>query len=312
MTVIKRELNFKSTNGVNKIHSVVWMPQEAPVRAILQISHGMVEYIERYDEFAVTLAEAGYLVVGDDHLGHGQSVEQESDWGYMSDGDGFSQIVEDMHRLYKAIHRKYPKLPYFLLGHSMGSFLSREFVLRYGDVLDGAVFMGTGYNPTWKMAFGVLVTRIMAMFKGWHYRSNFVDNMGGGSFNKAFEPVKTKSDWLTKDEQIISDYINEPRCQFIFTISAYHDLCKGIIHMNQGEKALTIPKSLPILFVSGDKDPVGDFGKGVSKSYEIYKAAGIEDVTLKLFKDDRHEILNELDRQDVYAYIKNWLDAHIS
>ena len=301
----KHHFTYPSADGITQIHAICWTPAEKP-RAILQIAHGMVEFIDRYDDFARYLNELGILVTGNDHLGHGDSVTSRENWGYFADGDSLDILLQDMHSLTVHTRERYPGVPYILLGHSMGSFLARNWLCRWGDELDGAIVMGTGMQPEKLVQAGKLVCSLMAKWKGWRHRSPFVDNMAFGSYNKTFEPARTKRDWLTRDEAVVDRYLAEPRCSFLFTLNGYHTLFSAIEKLHDRELLRKMPKTLPVLFVSGEADPVGDFGKGVRISADTFLEAGMQDVDLWLYTG-RHEILNETDRELVYAELARWL-----
>lgn len=307
---MKQEFYFPSKDGLTQIHAIEWLP-EGDVRAVLQIAHGMVEFIDRYDRFATFLASQGFYVVGNDHLGHGKSVTDETQLGYFAEHDGNACVLGDMQQLREDTRAKYPDVPYFLLGHSMGSFLARQFIEVYGAGLAGAIIMGTGYQPMATLNLGVMLTSLLQKLRGGHYRSAMVNNMALGSYNAAFEPARTKNDWLTKDEAIVDAYEANPLNQFTFTVNGYQNLFRGMRFAQRQENLDKIPKELPILVVSGGDDPVGECGKGPETVAETYRKTGIRDVTLQLFPGDRHEILNELDREAVDQYLLQWLEAHM-
>lgn len=304
---MKREFTFASRDGVTKIHAIEWNP-EGKVKAVLQMCHGMVEYIDRYDAFARFLTEHGYYVVGHDHLGHGASVRSEEYHGYFHETRGNEYVIGDIHKLRVMTQKKYPDVPYFMLGHSMGSFLIRQYMELYGQNLAGVIVMGTGAQPAVVLGFGRMLCRIIAAFKGWNYRSSLVDNMAFGSYNKRFEPSRTDKDWLTKDEKIVDEYRDHPWCTFRFTVNAYYHMFRGIQFLQNKKNIERIPKNLPLFLVAGADDPVGNFGKSVRAVSEIYKNCGIKDVELKLYETDRHEILNESDRETVYEDLLKWME----
>ncbi len=307
---MRDEFYFPSKDGNTEIHTIEWKP-EGEVKAVLQICHGMVEYIRRYDEFARFLCDRGYYVVGNDHLGHGKSVQAKSEYGFFNEKYGNACVLGDMHTLRQRTARKYPGVPYFMLGHSMGSSLLRQYIQMYGNGLSGAVLMGvTSDQKKAALLFGKRLCRVMAAFRGWHYRSKMVDKMVVGPYNKKFKPAHTRADWITSDREQLDAYVSDPLCSFMFTVNAYYNVFSGMIGMQRKESVYMIPKGLPILFMSGAEDPVGDFGKGVRKIYEKYRAAGIRDVTLRLYTGDRHEILNETDRDQVYADLLEWFEKH--
>lgn len=297
---------FASHAPGRQIHGVRWLPEGQP-RAVLQITHGMVEYIERYQDFAQWLNERGFLVTGHDHLGHGNSIRTKADYGYFADEDANGTVLADVHRLTQLTKESYPGLPYFLLGHSMGSFYARQYLCQHGEELDGAIIMGTGCQPRMLVRAGKLLTTLVAAVKGWHHRSKLVTNVAFGGYNKRFEPVRTPKDWLTRDEAIVDAYIADERSGFIFTLNAYHAMFTGIDRLYDKNLLACIPKDLPVFFVAGEEDPVGDFGKGVRRAAQICRDAGVQKVDLKLYPNDRHEILNELDRQKVYEDLLRWM-----
>jgi alpha-beta hydrolase superfamily lysophospholipase len=200
-----------------------------------------------------------------------------------------------------------PGIPYFLLGHSMGSFLTRQYLTIYGKGIDGAVIVGTGEQPNSVLNFGMVLIKVMKTFKGWRYRSTFIKNIAFKGYNSHFEPKRSEFDWLTRDEKIVDFYGKEERCQFIFTLNAYYNMFKGIKSLNQDSNLKLMPKSLPIIFVAGKEDPVGGYGKSVEQVFSKFGEIGMEDVSLKLYENDRHEILNELDKETVYKDIYEWL-----
>ena len=308
---MRDEFYFPSKDGNTEIHTIEWKPV-GEVRAVLQICHGMVEYIRRYDEFAQFLCGEGYYVVGNDHLGHGKSIQAKSEYGFFNEKYGNACVLGDMHTLRQRTEKKYPGVPYFMLGHSMGSSLLRQYIQMYGNGLNGAVLMGTvADHKKAALLFGKRLCRVMAAFRGWHYRSKMVDNLVLGAYNKKFKPARTRADWITSDNENLDMYVADPLCSFMFTVNAYYNVFSGMIGIQRKESVYMIPKGLPVLFVSGADDPVGEFGKGVRKIYEKYRAAGIRDVTLRLYTGDRHEILNETDRDQVYKDLLGWFEKHI-
>lgn len=306
----KEEFSFLSTSGICNIRAVRYLP-DGEIKAILQISHGMQEFIDRYDNFASFLCDHGFLVTGNDHLGHGGSINSEDDWGFFAENDGNRALLDDLYELTKLTKKKYPNVPYFLLGHSMGSFYARQYICEHGDELKGAIIMGTGHQPLPVVKAGMQACKLFALGKGWRYRSKAVEAMAFGSYNKKFEPAETDKEWLTKDRNIINWYINEPRCSYKFTLNGYYNMFMGISRLHDKNLLNRIPKDLPIIFVSGQDDPVGDFGKGVQAAFDSVKEAGCKNVEMKLYPNDRHEILNELDKEIVYDDLYNWLNEKI-
>lgn len=305
---MKQEFYYPSRDGKTQIHAIEWIP-EGEMKGVLQICHGMVEYINRYDEFAEFMAGHGYYVTGHDHLGHGKSIQTEEDLGYFNEIRGNQYVIGDIHKLRELTMKKHPGVPYYMLGHSMGSFLLREYLTMYGTGLAGAIIMGTGYQGALVLNAGQLICRVLAAFKGWKYRSKFVDNLSFGSYNKKFEPAETTKDWITSDKERKKKYVDDPLCSYMFTLGAYYQMFEGMKVLTRKDSIARIPKELPILFVSGEDDPVGAFGKGIIKVYEKYKSAGIHNLSIHLYKGDRHEILNEVNRKDVYEDLRRWIES---
>ena len=305
---MRDEFYFPSKDGNTEIHTIEWKP-EGEVRAVLQICHGMVEYIKRYDELAQFLCEKGYYVVGNDHLGHGKSIQSKSEYGFFEKKYGNACVLGDIHTLRRRTSKKYPDVPYFMLGHSMGSSLLRQYIQMYGNGLAGAVLMGvvTDHSRA-SLLFVKRLCRLMAAIRGWHYRSRMVDELVIGSYNKKFRPAATRADWITSDREQLEAYVTDPLCSFMFTVNAYYSMMAGMLGMQKKENIRMIPKGLPVLFAAGSEDPVGNFGKGVHIVYDKYKSAGIKDVSFKLYEGDRHELLNETDRQQVYQDLYEWFE----
>lgn len=306
----KSTFQFLSSDNKTQIHAVKWEPEQKEVQGVLQISHGMIEYVERYEAFARYLTDKGFVVVGNDHLGHGKSVVSEEFWGYFAPERGSDLVVEDLHQLRGKIQAEYPGVSYFMLGHSMGSFLLRKYLSIHGEGLSGAVIMGTGTQTDKTVRTGKAVCKLIARFKGWHHRGGFVETQVFSGNNKRFAQ-EGDSAWLTRDREIVSAYIKDPRCTFQFTLNGFYNLFDTIYFINRPEHIAAVPKDLPLFFVSGEDDPVGDYGAGVRKAYETYVQAGVADVRMKLYASDRHEILNELDRENVYKDIYGWLQEHL-
>lgn len=305
--VKREELYFDSRDNENKIHAMQWLPEKERPVCILQIIHGMAEYIERYDEFACAMAEKGILVVGEDHLGHGKSVGENGTYGYFCERDAATVVVRDTHRLKKMIQEKYPGVPYIILGHSMGSFILRNYLCRYGTGIQAAVIVGTGMQPKAVLAMGKAVLAIQKLFCGSKHPSRLMDALSFGSYNKKIDSAKTRMDWLTKDEKIVDAYITDSLCGFTFTVNGFQTLLELVNRLYKKENLEKMPKELPILFTSGSEDPVGAYGADVKKAYQSFMDVGMKNVKIKLYDNDRHEVLNETDRETVYEDIYQWI-----
>lgn len=312
MVEVKNE-TFESSSGRCDIHSVIWMPDsdgyKEPV-GVVQLVHGMIDHIERFDEMARCLAERGYVVAGHDHLGHGDSVASKDDWGYFDDSvspdESAMYLVLDMHRLTKIMKKRYPDIPYIIMGHSMGSYMLRRYLMKYGDDVDAAVILGTGNQSRAMVEAGIAAARFVLKTKGDRYRSKVLSKMMFGSYNKKINAPKSANAWLTRDEAIVDAYDNDEKCSFVFTPNAYLGFF-NIIKYDIAEKNVAkTPSGLPVLFASGMDDPVGGYGRDVKKAYMMYTKY-LEDVELRLYEDCRHELHSELNRQEVFEDILDWM-----
>lgn len=289
---------FTSANGISRVAYRIDTPKDGPVKGVLQLSHGMCEYVGRYEALFAALCDAGWVAAGHDHIGHGASAGSPEELGYFAEHDGWQCLVEDVHTLSNLVRRQYPDVPLVLLGHSMGSFIARETLRRYGNEYDGAIICGTaGPNPA--AALGVALAELDIAIRGGHHRSAVLQNLAFGSYNRRFES-RTPYDWLTRDTSIVDRYAADPLCTFIFTSSGFRDLFTLLRRVSRRDWARCLPKELPMLLIAGDMDPVGDYGRGVKKVYARIRAAGCKDVSLKLYPGGRHEILNEINRDAVF------------
>ena len=307
---IFQDFYFSSSTGMNRVHARKCLPDGAP-RAVIQIAHGIAEYIERYDDFMSFLAENGFVVAGNDHLGHGKTAESLSDLGFFAPEHGWDSVVKDMDRLREIMRAQYPDLPYIFFGHSMGSFLTRTYIIDHPEGLKGVIISGTGQNPAAVVAAGKLVAKLEMIDNGPMYHSPKLDKLAFGSYNKKYDHVRTNLDWLTRDEAIVDQYIADPLCGAMATAGMFHDMMGGLQYIWKTENLNKMNKATPVYFMAGDGDPVGNYGEGVKKVYNRFLKVGCKDVKLKLYKDGRHEMLNELNKDEVYADILDWLNSKI-
>lgn len=305
----KEDIYFESRDGVSKLHAIVWSDETKKPIGILQIIHGMAEYIDRYDDFARFMVGKGFVVVGDDHLGHGDSVGENGTYGYFCKKDPATVLVRDEHRLKKLMEAKYPGVPYYILGHSMGSFIARNYLNRYGSGIQGMIVMGTGNQSKALLGVSKVLVGLTGFFCGEKHVAKFINKLAFGTYNRAIEDAKTNVDWLTKDEAIVDKYIADERCGFTFTVNGFRGLFELIYRLQKPKNLVTIPKKIPVFFVSGEEDPVGDYGEGVIGAKNDLVRAGLENVSMKLYPGDRHEILNETDKDIVYQDIYEWLES---
>ncbi len=310
MNIRHEEVSYPSSNGVNTIVGSIWQP-DGTLRGIVQITHGMTEHVERYDWFARQLCAAGFLVCGDDHLGHGRSAPTRDDLGYFSKKNGDQYLIQDEHLLRQLMQKRYPELPYFLLGHSMGSFITRGYITQYGDGLSGYICCGTsGKNPLNRLA--ILAADLMVALRGGHRRGNLLNKLAFQDYNSRYTgEVITGNNWLSRDFANYPDHSQDPKGNFTFTNAGFRDLFRLLYNVTGTKWSSRIPKDLPILFASGDMDPVGQYGEGVKEVYELVKAAGVRDVTLKLYPQARHELHNELNKDEFVADVVAWIEKHL-
>ena len=289
-----------------RIHCCQWLPEGKP-RGIIQLVHGIAEYIVRYDELARVFTDHGFVVVGEDHMGHGASISEEIPQGCFA--EGWLTAVSDTYRLLQMTKEEYPDLPYVIYGHSMGSFMTRTLLYTYPNAgLSAAVLSGTGWMPKAVLKSGRAVCFLEGKRKGMNATSKTVDKLMFGSYTKGFENPRTPLDWLSRDEAEVDKYIADPLLGFSASIGLAREMLGGML-MNEDKANLEkMPKDLPVLFVSGDKDPVGSDGKGVRQTYEAFRAAGMRDVRIKLYPDGRHEMHNELNRAELHADVLAFLD----
>jgi alpha-beta hydrolase superfamily lysophospholipase len=309
--MMQTEFSYQGSDGL-EIYAVKWGGEssEKP-RAIVQISHGMAEHVKRYDSFARVLVSQNIFVYGNDHRGHGMTGSKTNSIGYFADEEGFERVVNDMEALTSIIEKEYPGVPIFLFGHSMGSFLSRRYIQLYGNRLAGVILSGTGGDPGIIGKIGKMIAAREKKKKGSRTPSPLMNKLTFGSYNKAFKPTRTDFDWLSRDEQEVDMYIADPLCGGVFTAGFYYDLLEGLETVNKPENIMATPASLPIFLISGSKDPVGGDTKGVLKSFQAYKAEGMQNVTYKFYEGARHELLNETNREEVQDDVIHWIDTHL-
>lgn len=297
------------SNGIGQLHCCRWMPEGEP-KAVLQIVHGIAEYIERYDDFAGFLNGLGYVVVAEDHMGHGQTVGAEGTQGYFE--GGWFTAVSDSYALLRKTKAEYPQIPYVLFGHSMGSFMARTILEVYPDSgIAAAVICGTGWQPRAILPGAIGICQLACKKVGERNTSDTLQNMVFGSYNKRVEHPRTEFDWLTRDARVVDAYIAHPSCGFTATTGLLRDLLTGIRFIEQKQNLAKMNKDLPVLFIAGGDDPVGNYGKGVTRAAEEFRKAGMKYVACRLFPLGRHEILNEINRREVYDFTAKWLGEQL-
>ena len=304
------EYRFLSSTGVNHIRVKTCVP-DGTVRGVVQIAHGIAEHADRYEDLMRHLAENGFVSAADDHLGHGGTIEREEDKGFFADKDGWWRVVDDLKTIHDTLKEKYPNVPFVFFGHSMGSFLARTYLIRYPDDCDAAIISGTAQQSPLMVAGGLLMAKLMVKKLGVRGDGQTLNDMAFGSYNKKIAEPKTDFDWLSRDEKNVQAYIDDPLCGFVAKCSLYRDMMEGIKFVSSRENAALMNKAIPIYFMSGAADPVGDYGKGVERAYKMFCDVGMRDVTMRLYPEGRHEMLKEINREDVCRDIINWINEKV-
>lgn len=304
------DFQFTSSNGKTALHCRQWIP-DGPVKGVVQIVHGVAEYIERYQDFACFLASNGYVAVGDDHLGHGYSVSKESPLGWFGENDGWMTIVQDEKKLHDLLTTWYPGVPSVLLGHSMGSFMARTYIGLWPNDFDLCILSGTGWQPGIVCKAGLAMAKREIKKHGSLYRSEALQNLAFGSYLKKIENPIGKNDWINRDESEIRRYDADPLCGFTGTAGLMRDMMYGLSLICRDSHIEKTNKNMPILFIAGDADPVGNWGKGVKKTAARFRWLAVRDVAVKLYPEARHEILSELNRQEVWKDVLAWIQTKV-
>lgn len=309
MNYIFSEITFPSADGVHSVYAEIYVPKHRAPRGIVQLCHGMRDYVGRYHALAEHLTSEGYIFAGHCHLGHGKTAPDEADLGFFADEGGVLLLLKDIHSMNKYLRGVYPNLPVWLLGHSMGSFLARLYTNRHPHSIQGLIIHGTaGKNPV--LPFGKLVVSIGKLFHGGRYRSRFVASLAFAGYNSRFPKSEGEHAWLTREISRVSSRDEDPYTNFTFTLSAYGDLFSMLGQSNSKSWYRAYPKELPTLIISGESDPVGAYGKGPESVYKQLLLEGCSSVTLKLYPDCRHELFNEKNREEIFDYITEWIGSN--
>ena len=306
----KNEFYYLSADGKTQIHAVEWIPDEKP-KAILQIAHGVTEYILRYEQFAEYLVKKGIMVVGNDHLGHGKSIAKDSEPMYFGPTGSWKWAVEDMYTCTKMIKEKYPEIPYYMLGFSLGSFLLRTYLIEYPGIADAAIIMGTGETPPVQIALAKFIANKEAKKVGENHTSPMIKKLTFDTYNKFFAPNRTDYDWLCSDNEGLDEYIADQMRGGNLSAGLFREMLSGMKFTSEIKNLKKMNLNIPILFISGDEDPVGEKGKGVIKAYHKFQDIGMKDVEIKLYPKLRHDILHEKCKKEIYEYVYNWIEKKL-
>lgn len=304
-------ISYPSHDNASTIRALVWEPDDAArpdfsPRAVVQIVHGMSEHVERYAPFAEFLVGRGFVVCANDHVGHGKTAG-ERDLGHMPLANGADVLVEDVHALREKVCERYPHARHVMFGHSMGSFVTRVYLTRHADGLSAAILCGTGQQPRIQTVAGRVITRLIAQIRGERHVSRFVDSLGAGAYGRAIKDARTDVDWISSDPDVVDEYIADPLCGQPFTVGAYATLASLVADATDARLARHVPKDLPLLFVAGAEDPVGDCGRGVARAVDEYRNAGVRLVEMGIYPGARHEILNDPCHEAVWHDVEEFL-----
>lgn len=302
------EITYPSSDGKNTVYAEIYTPKLKTARGIVQLVHGMVDHPGRYASLIEYLTGEGYIFAGNHHLGHGKTAATPEDFGYFAKSGGIDFLLSDIHTFNKYLRSTYPTLPLVLLGHSMGSFIARLYAVRHPHSMRGVIIHGTS-GPNRLAPMGKLAARTVALFRNDRVRSKLIQKLAFGSYNGRFDKSEGDTAWLSRDTQAVSGKHDDPLASFTFTASGFADLFEMLHASNKRSWFKNYPKDMRTLIMSGDADPVGNFGKGVNYVYRRLMLEGCTDVSLKLYPECRHELFNELSREEIFADMKAWLEG---
>ena len=310
MNYQKKEISYPSSDGKNTVRATVYAPI-GEVKGVVQLAHGMIDYVGRYEAVAEFLTGHGFVFAGNDHLGHGRTAASSEDFGFFAERDGYNKVIEDVKKMNDLLHEEYPDLPVVLFGHSMGSFVSRIYAARYPDSISALIIHGTGgKNPA--APLGKALVSLLKVFLGARHRSKFITAVAFGSYNSKFDKSEGQNAWLTRDVARVASRDSDPYTSYIFTLAGYHDLFTLLSECNSKSWYEAFPKDLPTLVISGDADPVGNYGKGTLEVHSGLLSAGVKKLTLKMYEGARHELFNEYNSDEVFSDLLRWIEAAIS
>ena len=304
------EISFPSKDGKNTVYACLYTPKFCTAKGIVQLVHGMVDYVERYEPLAEFLTGEGYIVAGNHHLGHGKTAAKPEDLGFFGEECSIDILQRDIHTMNRYLRDTFPALPLVIFGHSMGSFLTRLYIEKYPHSIKGAVIHGTS-GPVGAVGMGKLLSNIMIRTKGPRHRSEMLKSIAFTGYNSRFPKSEGKSAWLTRDTEVLKAHDADELSTFTFTVSAYRDLFTMLGECNSKNWFDSYPKTLPTLIISGDADPVGKYGKGPAYVYKKLLIEGCEKVSLKMYEGARHELFLETNKEEVFSDILLWFNENI-
>jgi len=302
------ETSFITDSEGKKLHLYTWQPNQEPV-GVVQILHGMAEHAGRYNKFAKKLAGNGYVVYAHDHRGHGNTDPDQL--GFISEEVGFNLLVQNVEDITNHIKKEHPELPVVMFGHSMGSFLLQRFLQKSSFSPVAVIYSGSNGKPPVILNIGILIALILKKLSGPQAKTPLLEKMSFGAYNKKFKPTRTDFDWLSRDNSMVDLYIDDPLCGFTCSTSFYHQLFTGLKELHSHKPFSDHEKDIPILIVSGDSDPVSEMGKGIKSLEKCILNSGLTDLEVKVYPGGRHEMLNEINRDEVMDFIINWISKKL-
>lgn len=302
---MKREFNFESSDGVTNINCICWECKNP--KGIIQISHGISEYADRYEEFAKYFNELGYVVAVNDTIGHGKSVSVQKGPMYFGNENSYEYVVRDAHKLYDVMRKEYSSIPYYMLGFSLGSFIMRCLVIQENLDIDGLILVGTGYNSNIEIKLGKFICKSELKKHKDNEVTDKINELAVSAHNKKFKNTRTNMDWLCSNDEAIDEYLNDENSKKDYTIGIFRELLNSMSFACDKKNISKMYKKLPVLFLSGSDDAVGKFEKGVKKTYNMFKDCGVENVTLKFYPSLRHDLFHEKNNKEIFDDIEKWL-----
>lgn len=303
-----KEISFPSKDGMHTIYGEIYVPTKKEPKGIIQLAHGMIDYVGRYAGLADYLAENGYIFAGHNHLGHGKSAGKSEDFGFFAEKDGVELVIGDMFTMNRLLRERYPSLPLVVMGHSMGSFITRLYAVKYPNSMNAVIIHGTG-GPNPLLGIGKALASVIKSIRGPRHRSSLIDSLAFGSYNSKFPKSEGKNAWLTRDVKSVEGRSEDSYTNFKFTVSGFLDLFKMLGLSNSEKWYSEYPKEIPTLIISGDMDPVGNYGKGPDYVYKHLLMAGCERVVIKMYEGARHELFNETNKEEVFSDLVKWIGS---
>jgi len=314
--MVQGESFFESHDGA-KLYLYKWSPEKR-VKAVVHIIHGMTEHAARYRRLAEKLTEAGIEIWAADQRGHGKTANLDVNGedkggllGHCGDNNGITRVTADIHNINVEIRRERPDTPIFLFGHSWGSFIVQNYMTYTDDLkIDGCILCGTKGPGDFMVMAGLPLMIMLSTLKGQRKGSRFARSVADGAYNKPFKPNRTFFDWLSRDNEEVDKYVDDPLCGFLCSTGFYRDLAKALYNIHRHDVMARINRSLPVYVLSGSADPVGDMGKSPTALVNIYRDIGVKDCEFVLYPGARHELLNETNREEVMDNLLSWVNKH--